>query len=420
MSILSLTHQAELERECAIALLNSLLRPPGSKGVLAGDLGYSRVYLSMLRSIDSASHPRMEPRPFTEAFLTRITQIPWPPEVREQLVHHICRSISLRQEAYRPPPLLPEVGEEEVWAIRRAHDEAQNRAAPAEAKRLFHSVRVASEALLPRLDRAYRTIEYLEVLMCLNDVLSAAGAHTQALYCALQARDILDEIDVRRHLDLRERLLYMASNVLRAVGIPYRNLGFPRKAYACYEEGEARLDRSGLSTTLQQHFASDKLSALGELDRFSIAQAEALAARGIETSPPEARPYRSVILGFRLGCCYMRRGNLRKAQRLFESLTPADGLFENFRPRYRMRFYRDLATLAARLGDDGSWQKWMSIGLALAEEAGLARDYASLLTDHHERVSRLGVDIWATPALEGNVTYTAIQERLLSEGIGLR
>lgn len=51
MSILALAHQAEIHRECAIALLNSVLRPRGSKKVLACDLGYSGVYLSMVRSI---------------------------------------------------------------------------------------------------------------------------------------------------------------------------------------------------------------------------------------------------------------------------------------------------------------------------------------------------------------------------------
>lgn len=207
----------------------------------------------------------------------------------------------------------------------------------------------------------------------------------------------------------------MASNVMRAIGIPYLNLGFPRRAIACYQEGETRLINSGLTAPLRQHFYSDKLAALEHLSRFSITEAEALAARGIEAATPDSYPYRVVILGFRLGRCYMKRGNLKKAQKLLESLVPADGLFTDFRPRYRIRFYRDLAALYALLGDNASWRRWMSLGLTLAEEAGLVRDHALLLADHREKLSALGIEVRKSMALQGNIAYLEIHERLRSE-----
>jgi len=382
MAMLTFAQQAEIERECAAALLDSLLREPGRKRTFAQELGYSGTYFAMLRSIDRhPDHPRSEARPFTDAFLRRVHNLALPRAVKDQLVHHIARSIALRRRGRVTRRPAARATADEVAHIDAALKHVRSALAPPAVGRALLMVQLHGEALLARLDPNTSTMDYLRLLFCLNDALIMTGEPTRALYYALEARDILTAPDVARHPAWKARLPELSIRALRAEGMPYRDLGLPRRAYACFQRAEELMLRHGADAALGYELCRDKLDALGDLPRFSIAEAELTAERGAPAQATAAAAPAKIALRARLGRCYLRHGNLKKAWWAYESLAKRGSTISTLPVRERVPVCRVFALLARAFGDARGCRYWGREGLTLAREAGLMQDYAAIVSD---------------------------------------
>ena len=170
----------------------------------------------------------------------------------------------------------------------------------------------------------------------------------------------------------------------------YHNLGLSRQAYDCCAAIEALSEFAQHAPRQIPHLYRDKLNALMDLNRFSIREAEFLAAQVEDVC--EARVYRDeeidllvLLIRRSLARAYIRYGNLRKADRLLRDELDRLDKLSYIGPLHKVMVLRTSVELSWKHQDRDKWSDFVQQALRIARQAGLYHQIQEIQRSYDEK-----------------------------------
>jgi hypothetical protein len=375
---------AQLHREVYVAMLNSLLRAPGSKKELAHRADITPVYLSYLLKLDDELSPHPTLRTASPQVAERIAQaVDAPKEVQRSLLEHLLlanerlnsvnRAIRTELPDRRPADLEREV--------RQVMARATFAATPAEALRNYRAASQVIREILRWLPPERDPLAYVDLCLLLNDSENVLNRPNQALWHAKLARTVLEQVDSADWWAQRERYDFAEINAARAEGVTYHYLHLNHQALQCY----ARAEHMTAMRQDQRHWQAwlnrDIIIALAELPRFPIRAveqryAQILALMG--TCADVNYPLSQLLSTTEVARAYLRYGNGAKAGRLLDTQYQGLEHIPVSGPLHRVMFLVVYAEYFWASHDTQGATYFLTMAEGLASQAGLTHQLTQI------------------------------------------
>lgn len=385
MGILERVHVVQLHREVYIAILDSVLRTPGSKRHLAKQIGITPQYLSFLLNTQTDNPYSFRPPSFRVA--EKIANaLPLPSEQRLNLLKHMYlageRASQVVDTLRSELPARPI--EDYLGELRKAHDEATFAIDAQRAKTLYLTVRDISQVLLKHSVLYTYPLHAVEVCMILHDAQCVLNCAEDALYLAKLARAIMSSLDRCDYRD-KERFDSFQIRSFRAEAVAYGNLQLFREAYDCCLQAErSEAMRYQFELALPQ-LNRDKIKALYGQPRFALSEAEELAiqVRKIcDRGRDELDPLWVFLVNQFLGRAYLQYHNLKKAGKLLRAQFEQMERIPHLGPLHRTMFLKTYAWYRYDEGDYIEWEHLITKALKCAFNAGLTHQISEMRQEY--------------------------------------
>ncbi|HEY7346695.1 MAG TPA: helix-turn-helix transcriptional regulator [Ktedonobacterales bacterium] len=378
--MIDLFWEAQLHKETYSAVLNSALKPPGTKQSFAEQVGISPQYLSYLLDPN-------DPRTPGPAVAQKIAAAsPLDPEQRASLFEHLFLASQRRLERERSrrevashSPLTAQVA-----MLGYAHHLACASTDHLQIRPRFLAVRDASQDLLKQVNPHVAALAAIQICFILSDTQCILNRPDDALYHAKLARLLIHSLDENIYRSQREYIDRLEFHAIRAEAVAYHNLKLPRRAYACCEEADTTRAIRERPEECKPHLLRDKLNALSHSPRFTLREAEDLAR---EVSSISQRiggadgPIWEFLVQRSLGRAYLKYGAFTKARRVFEALLNDLHRIPHMEPLHKTVFLNTYAKLLWQQGYAPTAQQARNLALSLAEDPSITPQFAEL-RDH--------------------------------------
>lgn len=276
-----------------------------------------------------------------------------------------------------------------VQTLRVLHDQATHAADPARAKLRYAWVARESYTLMARIDPAMAPVLYAEVCLLAHDCYSILGRPVRALYAARRAEHCTTSWEPGRHPGgsmpaSAERIGQLMVNAIRAAGLVYRAAGLHEQSgavarHALHVMRRHHIDEYVVSTASKL----DRLYALAGARRFTLHQADAMAADMLEEIADRPDPYAVIVRAraregqARAYLAYARIYALtpvraRKTEALLTEVLATLGATPAAGPSHRACAFETMASYCDAVGDVRSRDVYLHQAYAIAEQAGLA------------------------------------------------
>lgn len=381
MDLISLSQQADLEWEVAIAALDGALRTSGMTcRELAERVGISPQHLSYVRH--GARMLSME-------VARRVTAaLPLTREQRSDLLGHVEQCRALQRQARCELGRVADDVAQMVKQMQEAHALASFSPDPDQASRQYRIALNLGELLLEHPAVRRQPLDLLEVCAVLHDAYSVLNRPSRALMCAKWARFVAEYLEPRQFRAAGERIEFFQVNALRMEAVALHNLNLDDQALALSERVECHpLVRRDPKFWLP-HIYRDQLNTLAGLGRFSIRRAQAIARHAQRLCESSAHPdgeLSSFLISRSLANAYSKHGNVKQAMNLVECMTEHIHHLTRFGPLHRVMFLRTAAQVYAAAGDASGAAFWRHQAIALARQSGLRHQLAQLGADEAAR-----------------------------------
>lgn len=372
--------QAVLHKEVYTAVLNSVLKLPGSKRQFAERIGIEPRYLSYLCNPD-------EPRIPSSATARRIVDaLPLELEQREDVLQHML--LARERKAQGDKVLQYELAEhavtEIVETLRQEHAASSYALVAHEAKAHYQMLREASISALQWIHPVSYPLEFAQICIFLHDAQCALNRPDDALYRAKFALNVIESIDMERSLQQQAHSLQLS--LLNAVATAYNNLALHQEACNAYTYAESLLRKETYDSRFWiPHIYRGKMKAIARQPRFSIKEVERLAKKAAEVG--EQHTEDPVLILFMNDQClaesYIRYGNLKKARSILErDVERLESLHRGL--LHRTIVLKTYAKLCYVEGDHDTWRHVIQKALDIAQDAGLSHQVVQMKHEYGE------------------------------------
>lgn len=378
MSILSDAAEAQFHRETYVAILNQLLRAPGSKRELAQRAKISPVYLSYILKLDRDPYHRASiTRTPSLKVAQRIAQaIHASPETRESLLWHMTLANEKRIQADRAArvELLERPLAELVEEVEQIHVQATFASELELASRYYQLSRDMASNLLRQIRPESGPLAYIKLCLIVHDSQCVLNRSDDALWHAKLACAVIESLDPLQYRQERELLDALAINSVRSQAIAYYNMGHPREALRLCTRAETMNAMKQQGDLWKPHVLRDKIKSMAELPRFSIGEVENLAdeaAASCERRSDLYAPLLSFLNSEALAQAYLQHGNYKDAKRVLTREYERMDQIPQIGPLHRVLFMRTFAKLCRMMRDVQGWNYFIGKAYHLAIESGL-------------------------------------------------
>ncbi len=383
MSILRPLEMAYIHREAYAAIIRGCTSGgKGARAKLARAAGITPQHLSWILALDSERAPTERwPSPAVAERICR--HLPTTASVRQQAHEHMMAALQFKaQHRWQRSRELEQSTDRWVWEVRVLAAEATKARSAEDARRLYRMAKEEGERLLKTLSPLSQPIDYMEICLCLHDVLGALDQHAAGLVYARLGDLLMAEFERGRFRAAEDRRRQIEVNLIRALGVSYNSLGLPRVAMGHFERARGASDYRMRPRDWVGHLARDQMSSWARSPRFAISEAENVAWDAESRMADGQRGIVSVLLRVKLAECFIAYGDQKgKAAKLLEPII--DGIERaELGMLHRVMVYRGYALCCRSQGDTAGLDLWGGRALALAEEAGL---------DHQARTIRAEV-----------------------------
>lgn len=383
MTQLSALELAYIHREAYAAIVRGCtVGGRGARSELARAAGITPQHLSWIVALDHQDKAPTERWPSSGVVERVCRHLPASPSLRQQAYEHMMMALQLRaghdhQRTYGGP----EATDRWVWDVRVLAAEATKAQAADEARRLYRMAREEGKKLLAALSPLSRPMDYMEICLCLHDVLGALDRHAEGLVYARLGDAVMRETGRGRLRLVEDRRRQVEVNLIRSLGVSYNSLGLPKMAMSHFERVRGTDDFRTQPRDWVAHVARDQLSAWTKSPRFAISEAESLAFEAEQRMADGQRGVVSILLRTKLAECFIAFGDRKgRAGKLLEPIIEkAEGAPMGM--LHRVMVYRSYALYCRSQGDTVGLETWGSRALALAEESGLEHQARTIQSD---------------------------------------
>ena len=382
MHLLASAIEAQLHRETYVALLNSLLRVPGSKHALAQQAKISAPYLSYLLKLDrDQSDASIAHTPSMKVAERIVASLDTSPDIQASLLEHLTLAHEKRlraaqvahQELFDRP--LSEVAQE-IQAIR---SQAMYATTATSANHSYLAAVNAAKLALRAAPAETSPLEYVDLCDFVTDCQLVLNRADDALWHAKLALAVLDCYDPLPAE--RERYAFLVMNMLRQQGVAYFNLGQYRESLRVYTQVEALKPVGQLGGIVKSLLLHDKVKALAQMPRFSITEVENIADDNrniIERVGAADGPLHLWLLTEALADAYIRHANYKDARRVLDQEAARLSEIRAMGPLHHVLFLRRYATLSRHTQDLTGWHHFIGEARQIAREAGLSHQLVGI------------------------------------------
>ena len=374
---------AYVHREAYSALIRGATR--GGKGARAGlarAAGISRQHLNMILTMDELDRGMSERWPSPAVAAQICSHLPLPPELRQQALQHLMNALQLKathDRVVQDSRYLATT--ESVWMVRDLAHKASHAMHPEEARHLYRFAVTQGKRVLEVLSPPRQAMEYMEVCLCLHDMLGALDRHAEALMYARFGNLMMDESRPPRLSMVSDRRREVEVNLLRALGVSYNGLGLPKKALEYFARTRETPAYKHNPENWIAHLARDLLAAWVKEPRFAISEMESIVSFAEAQMTDDQRGVPSLLLQAKMAECYIVIGDRKdKAGKLLIPVMEA-AEHTSMGMLSRVIIYR---TYAHYCRSQRNWQEfdlWAHKALSLAQEAGLDHQLRTIQAD---------------------------------------
>lgn len=373
MDIITRAEEAEIHREAYAAIIRGYTRQRGAKRALAERAGIRPEYLSYLLVVDLDPDRIVTTRRRASASAARriAAALPAPQSERERVLEHMLAARDAADHVERGLHHRQDFAGA-VLAVRHTSHRATHAADAAAARVRYRAVVNAGLVIARRMSVRGNPNDYVELCLCLHDALCVLDDAALALAFARRAEIVMEWMDPAYAWDDRQRWSDVQTNVRRAVGVCYSNLGLVREARGHFDRAFATAACVERPRDWIPHVARDRLSVLARTPRFALSEAEALAERALDEMGDTHRELHGLLVQAKLGDCYLShdRGMVR-AGRILEPLAAEAQASSALGPLHRAILYQTVARLWMRRGVTDEVESWLDRALAMAAAGGL-------------------------------------------------
>lgn len=353
----------------------------GARARLAYDAGITPQHLSWILALD----------------LDRAPTERWPsPAVAERICRSLPTSENLQQQAYEHMMAGrrlkashdqlwkaggPLVTDQWVWGVRELAAEASHARTADDARRLYRIARAEGKDLLEAISPLSRPIDYMEICLCLHDVLGALDRHAEGLVYARLGNRMMAEMERGRFRAAEDRRRQLEVNLIRSLGVSYNSLGLSKKAMDYFDQARLTADFRTRPRDWVAHLARDQMSAWVREPRFAISDVENVALDAEDRMADGQRGTVSILLRIKMAECFIAFGDRKgRAGKILEPIMDeAEGA--GLGMLHRVMVYRSYAVYCRSRGDLDGLETWGGRALALADEAGLDHQARTIRSD---------------------------------------
>jgi hypothetical protein len=390
MSFVPLAIQQNLHRETYVAMLDSLLRAPGAKRLLAARAGITPVYLSNLLNLQREGTRDGTARTPSPKVASRIAdELDVDKEIRESILAHMLAARAASDALQKRARIGEAEGTFTVLLddARRLSSEATFAATPETARRNYRAALQLAKTGISIADRRFDVLAFMELCFIIHDAQCVLNRPDDALWYGLLADWVAQfyESDIAR-CD-RERFDGMATNAIRAVVVAYNNLSLFDEALRFSERAELSPGLKRAPNEWKPHVFRDKMRSLSGKSRFAISEIEYLAeqvARICDQRTDEAVETLNLLNTEILARAYLAHNNYIEAYRLLSRQWNELTHVRRVGPLHRVMLLQTYARAAACTGRLDEGMESIQQAEQLARNAGLDHQLTRIQTIQSE------------------------------------
>jgi len=360
-----------LHRQVVVDVLRGILSTHGMKQAVAAAADISPVYLSNILDMDH--HP-----PSMEVARRIIAALPVDTTVRRTLEEHMSLARQYRSSVDDQMSYAAryEAANDMLHDVQRLYDQSTFGSTPTQTKHAYFALAEQSRDLLKRVNPARYPNTYVRICVLGQDALSVLNRHSDALWFALRARDVIERTNPAKQS--REEFEYLQVNVYYALSVTYRNLNLHQQARdICHQTMALLKPDPQLSRFWLPHVLRDEIKALAHLRRFAISEAEGLYFQARAMLDGRDGPddhLLDILLQQALAEAYVGHGTTRSLKKADDVLSwQMDTLPQRAQlgPIHTTILLKTVAHLRWKQGTHEEWRYFVDQALDMADRAGL-------------------------------------------------